>query len=149
MRLVLDTNCVVSAFLWGGTPRQIIDAAIEGQCELFTSGALLAELVRRCWYGELEEVLVREKFRPRFLSVQTSVAQLLAEYTGQITVVHAARISPTITADPDDDQVLACAVAAKADLIVSGDSNLLDLKQYGGILIVTPADALLRFRRKP
>ncbi|HJX16945.1 MAG TPA: putative toxin-antitoxin system toxin component, PIN family [Acidiferrobacterales bacterium] len=132
---MLDTNCVVSAFLWGGTPRQIIDAAVEGQCQLFTSGALLAEL---------EEVLARGKFRPRFLSAQTSVAQILAEYTGQVTVVHAASISPTITADPDDDQVLACAVTAQADLIVSGDRHLLDLKQYRDIPVATPAEALRR-----
>jgi uncharacterized protein len=135
MRLVLDTNCVVSAFLWGGTPRQIIDAAIEGQCQLFTSGALLAEL---------EEVLARKKFGPRFLSAQTSVARLLVEYTGQVTVVHAAIIAPTVLRDPDDDQVLACALAAKADLIVSGDRHLLDFQQYQDIPIVTPADALKR-----
>jgi len=108
MRLVLDTNCVVSAFLWGGTPRQIIDAAVESQCRLFTSGALLAEL---------EEVLARDKFTPRFLAVQTSVVRLIAEYTGQVAVVHAPGISPTIITDPDDDQVLACAVAARADLM--------------------------------
>lgn len=135
MRLVLDTNCVVSAFLWGGPPRQIVDAAVAGQCELFTSGALLAEL---------EDVLAREKFKPRPLSAQTSVAQLLAEYTGQVTVVHATSIAPTIQADPDDDQVLACAVAAKADLIVSGDSDLLGLKEYQDILIVAAAEALQR-----
>lgn len=135
MRLVLDTNCVVSAFLWGGTPRQIFDVVIAGQCQLFTSGALLAEL---------EDVLMREKFRSRFLSAQTSVIQLLAEYTRQVTVVHAIRISPTILADPDDDQVLACAVAAKADLIVSGDSDLLGLREYQAIPIVKPTDALLR-----
>jgi predicted nucleic acid-binding protein len=91
MRLVLDTNCVVSAFLWGGTPRQVIDAAVEDQCRLFTSGALLAE-----------------------------------------------------TTDPDDDQVLACAVAAHTDLIVSGDSDLLGLKTYQGIPIATAAEALRR-----
>ena len=133
MRLVLDTNCVVSAFLWGGTSRQIIDAAVEGQCRLFTSGALLAEL---------EEVLARDKFRPRFLTAQISVVQLLTEYTGQVTVVHAPSISPTITNDPDDDQVLACAVAAKADLVVSGDSDLLRLESYQGIPIATAAEAL-------
>ena len=46
--------------------------------------------------------------------------------------------------DPDDDEVLACALAAKADLIVSGDSHLLNLKSYQGIEIVRPAEALKR-----
>lgn len=87
---------------------------------------------------------MREKFRSRFLSAQTSVIQLLAEYTSQITVVHTIRIFPTITADPDDDQVLACAVAAKADLIVSGDNDLLQHGEYQAIPIVTPTEAFLR-----
>jgi putative PIN family toxin of toxin-antitoxin system len=77
MRLVLDTNCVVSAFLWGGTPYKIIEAAVDGHCQLFTSGTLLAEL---------EDVLSREKFATRFRSVQTNVAQLFADYVGQVTV---------------------------------------------------------------
>jgi putative PIN family toxin of toxin-antitoxin system len=135
MRLVLDTNCVVSAFLWGGTPRGIIGAAVDGRCRLFTSGAMLAEL---------EAVLSREKFSPRLLAVRTSVAQLLAEYTAQVIVVHATAIPPTITADPDDDAVLACAVAAKAELIVSGDRHLLELGEYRDIPIVTAAEALKR-----
>lgn len=135
MRLVLDTNCVVSAFLWGGIPYQIVETAVEGRCRLFTSAALLAEL---------EEILMREKFKPRFLAVQTSVARLLVQYIKQVTVIHAASIPPTVIDDPDDDAVLACALAAQADLIVSGDSDLLDLTQYQGIPIVPPAEALKR-----
>jgi len=53
-------------------------------------------------------------------------------------------ITPVILADPDDDAVLACAVAARAEIIVSGDSHLLDLKDYEGILIVTAAHLLAR-----
>ena len=51
-------------------------------------------------------------------------------------------IAPVILVDPDDDAVLACAVAARAEIIVSGDSHLLDLKQYEGIRIVTTAQLL-------
>jgi putative PIN family toxin of toxin-antitoxin system len=54
MRVVADTNIVVSGLLWRGGPRQILDAARDGVIELFTSGALL---------DELEEVLTREKIR--------------------------------------------------------------------------------------
>ncbi len=135
MRLVLDTNCVISAFLWGGTPYKIIEQAVEGKCELFTSGTLLVEI---------EDVLLRAKFAVRLIAAHTTVAQLLAEYTAQATVVHAPSIAPTITADPDDDAVLACALAAKADLIVSGDIHLLDLKSYQQIPIVSPSVALAR-----
>lgn len=53
-------------------------------------------------------------------------------------------ISPVIIDDPDDDAVLACAVAAKADLVVSGDPHLVKLVQYEGIPIVAPAEAVER-----
>ncbi|MBI3562097.1 MAG: putative toxin-antitoxin system toxin component, PIN family [Gammaproteobacteria bacterium] len=132
-RLVLGTNCVVSAFLWGGIPRQLINAAVDNQCQIYTSGALLAEL---------EDVLSRDKFRHRFISIQTSVSQLLIEFSAWVIVVHANNLPVSICPDPDDDAVLACAIAAKAQLIVSGDHDLLELKHYQGIPIVTPAEAL-------
>lgn len=135
MRLVLDTNCVVSAFLWGGTPRQVLNAAVDGKCQLFTSGALLAEL---------EDVLAREKFRHRLASVHTSVAQIIADFSRHVSIVHATNLPVPVCPDPDDDAVLACALAAKAELIVSGDRDLLDLKQYRDIPVVTPAEALKR-----
>ena len=56
----------------------------------------------------------------------------------------AATISPTVIADPDDDHVLACAIAANADFIVSGDKHLLDLKRHQGIEIVNAGEALRR-----
>lgn len=51
---------------------------------------------------------------------------------------------PKVSRDPDDDQVLACALAAQADLIVSGDADLLDLKSFQGIPILTAARAVER-----
>lgn len=59
-------------------------------------------------------------------------------------LVAPATIAPTITRDPADDQVLAAALAARADLIVSGDAHLLDLKSFQGIEIVTAAVAVER-----
>lgn len=59
-------------------------------------------------------------------------------------LVHPASIGPTILADADDDHVLACALAAQADLIGSGDPDLLNLKSYHDIPIVSPAEALKR-----
>ena len=53
---------------------------------------------------------------------------------------------PKVSRDPDDDHVLACAVSAKADRIVSGDNDLLTLKQHRGIAILTPAPALARIK---
>jgi len=65
-------------------------------------------------------------------------------YAALATVVNQAPIAPSVARDPDDDQVLACAVAAEANLIVSGDRDLLSLATFQGIPIVTATEALER-----
>ena len=134
MRVVADTNTVVSALLWGGPPAAVLAAAREGRITLFTSPVLLAEL---------EDVISREKFAERIVRVSSSVAQMMAGYRALVTIVRPAAIEPTVR-DPDDDQVLACARAAQAQLIVSRDKDLLDLHQYQGIPILASAEALQR-----
>ncbi|WP_326538383.1 putative toxin-antitoxin system toxin component, PIN family [Pseudorhodoferax sp.] len=130
MRLVLDTNTALSGLLWGGTPGRLIDAAEAGQVELASSAALLAEL---------QGVLARDKFARQLVKRGITVADVFDGYAAMVTLVAPATIAPTITRDPADDQVLAAALAAKADLIVSGDAHLLDLKRFQGIEIVTAA----------
>jgi putative PIN family toxin of toxin-antitoxin system len=138
VRVVADTNTVVSAFLWGGPPAAVLAAAREGRITLFTSAVLLAEL---------EDVLSREKFAERIARVGSSVAQMMAGYRALVTVVRPTAIEPTAR-DPDDDQVLACAITAQAKLIVSRDKDLLDLREYQGIPILASADALQRLAQQ-
>lgn len=134
MRLVLDTNTVVSGLLWGNTPSRLIDAGLQGHIELFTSQVLLLEL---------EDVLPRRKLARRVAASGLSVAQLVARYALLAQSVSPAAIE-RVSVDPNDDHVLACALAAQADLIVSGDRHLLTLKTYQGIPIVSPAESLTR-----
>ena len=135
MRLVLDTNAAVSGLLWHGNPGKLIDAAQAGSLTLYTTAPLLAEL-----HG----VLGREKFA-RHLHVRgLSATHVFEGYAALATVVVPAIIPPVIVDDPDDDAVLACAVAARADLVVSGDPHLLKLERYQDIPIVTPAMAVER-----
>lgn len=68
--------------------------------------------------------------------------EIVLGYAALSAVVHPAVIPPTIRADPDDDEVLACAVAAQADAIVSGDRHLLALNEFQGIKIIRPAELL-------
>ena len=131
--IVLDTNIVVSRFLWGGVPRQLLQASRENRLRLFTSTSLLLELT---------DILGRAKFARKAAAAQLSIDQLVERYALLTTVVHPAVITPTILDDPDDDQVLACALAAKAEIIVSGDRHLLDLQEHQGIRIVTAAEAV-------
>ncbi len=134
MRLVLDTNIVASGLFWGGNPAQLLDAAQLGEIEIFTSRPLLAELA---------SILPRSNFAKAIAASGLSIEDLVLGYAELATVVEPAQIAPTIEADSDDDQVLACALAAHADVIVSGDKHLHTLGgQYQGIRIIRPADAV-------
>jgi putative PIN family toxin of toxin-antitoxin system len=92
---------------------------------------------------ELLDVLPRKKFARKLATTSLTVAQLVSRFAALATRVVPANITARIQSDPDDDAVLACALAAKADLIVSGDTDLLELKHYHQIQIVTPAAALI------
>lgn len=135
MRLVLDTNAAVSALLWRGTPGKLIDAAQSKTVFLFTSVPLLAEL---------RGVVVREKFAKQLEVRGLSAEEIFDGFAALATIVTPAIISTTIAKDSTDDVVLATALAAQADAIVSGDAHLLNLKQYQGMPILAPAEALAR-----
>jgi predicted nucleic acid-binding protein len=92
--------------------------------------------------AEFAEVIGREQFAKRLRAAKLSAAELVADYARLATLVIPADISPAVAGDPDDDQVLACALAARADAIVSGDKHLRNLKTYQDIRIVSAAEAL-------
>ncbi len=128
MNIVLDTNTVISGLFWRGAPRQVLDLARSGKFLLFTSPDLLAELA---------DVLGRKKFSARLAQVNTGVEELVFGYAALATTVRPNKIEAVIKADPDDDKVLMCAKSSNAEVIVSGDSHLLDLNEYEGIKIMT------------
>ncbi len=132
MRLVLDTNTIVSGLFWSNAPARLIDAALKSRVELFTSRVLLLEL---------EDVLPRRKFERKVAASGLKTVQLVARYAILAQSLVPAVIAPVL-ADSDDDHVLACALAARADLIVSGDRGMLNLKSYHGMPIVTATEAL-------
>ena len=134
MRWVLDTNVVASGMLWGGVPAQLLDAAQHGEVELFSSRALV---------GELAGILTRAKFARAIDATGLSISDLIQAYLGHVSLVQPDHVPAVVVADPADDHVLACAVAADADAIVSGDRHLHALGgRYQGIAIVRPALAL-------
>ena len=130
---------MISALLWHGTPGKLIDAAQSKTLFLFTSAPLLAEL---------RGALLREKFAGQLKARSLSPAEIAAGYAALATVLVPVVIRPTITLDPSDDVVLATALAAGADLIVSGDAHLLNLKSYQGMPIVTAVEALTRLPQR-
>lgn len=133
MRVVADTNTIVSGLLWQGAPRALLDAAREGRISLYTSATLLEELA---------QVLPRAKFAKRVAASRMSIARLVRRYARLAQRIVPADISPAVPGDPDDDAVLACALAAQADLIVSGDDRMRNLKHYHRIPIVNVSQAI-------
>jgi len=134
VRVVVDTNVVVSAFLWHGTPGRLLEMAGEQDINLFSSRALL---------DELADVLVRKKLATNVAATGLTAAQMLTNYRKLITLVTARQLPKPVSPDADDDAVLATAQAARAHLIVSGDrKHLLILKQFDGIPIVNATQAI-------
>ena len=134
MRFVIDTNLLVSAIISTGLPRQLLDAARAGEFELCTSEILLAELL---------DVLGRGKFAVRLAQAGLSPKTLVDDLRGLAIVVTPAKVPRVVPTDPDDDHVLAAALAGAVDLIASGDRrDLLPLGSYAGIPIVTAREAM-------
>jgi len=129
MRVVIDTNIFISSF-FGGNPRKVIDCWKNSKIVLCLSGVILEEYVdvlRRLGFGgekELDELL--SLFKKGFN-------------------IHFTRKTPKIDAvkdDPDDNKFIECAVALKADYIISGDKELLKIGRYKKIKILKPLDFL-------
>lgn len=139
MRVVIDTNVLVSGLLWRGPPHALIEEARAGSFTFVSSSALLAELAA---------VLGRRKFRAILTRSRTDPGRVLGNLRRLAEIVEPPPLPAPISRDPDDDKVLALAVAACADLIVSGDADLLTLRRHAGIRIVDPAAALARVRRQ-
>ena len=139
LHLVLDTNTVLSGLLWGGTPKRLITAARAGEIALFCSVPLLEEL---------GAIILRAKFTKPLAARGLKAGELFNGYAALCRIVEPAQIQRT-SVDPDDDAVLATALAAEADLIVSGDAHLLNLKSYQRIPIVNAAEAVARIAQSP
>jgi putative PIN family toxin of toxin-antitoxin system len=132
-RVVLDTNVLISAVLFGGKPRDLFRLIIQGRIDAFTSPAL---------DREFRDVLSRPKFKltaEKCFLIYKEIETLMMMVFPKTTV-------DVIRSDPDDNAVLECALEACADHIVTGDPHLLDLAEFKGIMIVTPAVFLQKFR---
>ncbi len=127
--VVFDTNVLFSAAGWQGAPYQCVELARSGAVAASTCAEILGELTEK----------LQTKLRFTADQALETVVDLLTflnvvSITGQVKVV---------TADPDDDKVLECAVLAAATHIITGDRrHLLPIRRYAGVEIVTPADFL-------
>jgi putative PIN family toxin of toxin-antitoxin system len=125
VRVVLDTNVLVSALHFGGRPRHLLDDVLRGDHALIVGPAIL---------GELDAVLVETC---GWASDRAAAARAEVEAIAEVVLPLAV---PRVCRDPDDDQVLAIAVAGAADVLVTGDADLLALSVHGGVRITSVAD---------
>jgi len=132
MKAVLDTNVLISAYVFpGGKPEAVYRFAIEGRLEIATSRILLAEFGR----------VLDQKFGWSPDRVEGAVAQVARI----ATLVEPREVVQVVTADPADDRVLEAGRAFEADVIVSGDRHLLDLGAWSEIEIISPAELITRW----
>jgi putative PIN family toxin of toxin-antitoxin system len=133
VRAIIDTNVLLSGLLWHGAPHAVLEHLRAGTLTFVCSPALLTELADVIHRPKFAAILERSGVKPGPLMTQL---RRLAE------IVDPPPLPAQVSRDPDDDAVLALAVAAQVDLIVSGDGDRLDLASHQGIRIVSPADAL-------
>ena len=129
---------MLSALLWRDTPYRLFEAIRQQpDVQLYSSATLLAELA---------DVLTRPSPTKQLATIGKTAREVMADYLAVVEIVAPATLSAPVSRDPDDDQVLACALAAQADLIVSGDGDLLTLKSFQGVPIVTAAQAVEKIK---
>lgn len=126
-RVVLDSNVIISAVVYKGKPRIILDLAFEQRIETITSPALLVEVM---------EVLAK-----KFQLLKEELDLINEEIENDFEIIHP-RTALHLVRDEDDNRVLEAALEGDCDYIISGDEDLLNLGQFKNIKIVTPDEFL-------
>jgi len=134
MKLVLDTNIFISSFFWGGNPRKIVVQIIDGKDTLFVSDEILQEVF---------SVMSRPKFNVNRLQIIHFIKSI-KEIAHSVPTLGTIR---GVCRDSDDDKILECAVLSNADFIISGDSDLLSLKEFQGIPIITASEYINKIEK--
>jgi putative PIN family toxin of toxin-antitoxin system len=134
MRVVLDTNVVVSAYLHPQhTIAQILEKWKENEFDLLISAPILAEY---------QNILQRPRIRIRHQLNDEQIAEVIESFKELAIWIEPAETLSVVENDPDDNKFIECAVAGAAEYIVSGDPHLLTIHAYRGIYIVSPAQFL-------
>jgi putative PIN family toxin of toxin-antitoxin system len=140
IKVVFDTNLLVSAFLTreepAGVSSELLRLAREGTVDLHLSSAIIAET--------LGTLVASRRLQQRYAYDAGMAAQYCDDLSTVVTLVPDPPPTPgAVPRDPDDDKIIACALVAGAEYIISRDRDLLSLGTYDGITIIAP-EAFLR-----
>ncbi len=136
MRIILDTNVLVSGLFFTGTPLKILKGIRRGQYRTVVSPEIVDE------YQKTINKLARH-----FPNVVNANAQLELIVLSS-DICQPKKLIEPVCDDPDDDKFIACAIAGKTKIIVSGDKHLLSISGYGGIEVLRPREFLERYIQK-
>jgi len=129
MKIVIDSNIFVSSFFWGGHPREVFERVINGLDELFINDEIKKEIF---------SVMSSSKFAVKISEIEDYI-KIIEKYSINIELKD---IPKSISRDKDDDKILQCALDGNVDFIVTGDNDLLVLKEYKTIKITKPKNYL-------
>jgi hypothetical protein len=135
IKVVIDTNVVVSGLLFQGVPGRIVSLWQKKAIRPFITQEMIDEYLK---------VLAYPKFQLSGAEIEYVMHQEILPYFEPVTASSDIHI---VSADPDDDKFIHCALAGSVDIIISGDKHLLDLGEYRSISILQPAQFLQRFNR--
>ena len=127
LKLVLDTNTLVSAFFWEGNEAELLRKIEQSKANLYITSEILKEV---------EDVIKRPKFDKVMKNAGLTPDQIMQKIVSLSHLVIAPKITVKACRDEKDNKFLECAESARVDYIISGDEDLLVLKEYNGISII-------------
>ena len=135
--MVLDTNVIISAFLWVGKVNRILDLIENKKIEVYTCPEQIIEL---------KGVLERPKFQSVFIKANLKPEIIVSGFLNSTQLIKQEIDVDVIQIDPTDNVILACALSAEAKYLISGDKHLLSLKKFQKIKILKPNEFLEKFK---
>jgi len=135
MRVVIDTNVFISGIFFSGPPHQILRAWQKRKLEFILSPDILEE------YRRVAEIL-RRKYP------EVDIDSILEMLTIEAELTTVPSLDENICTDPEDDKFIACALASKTKIIISGDKHLLQVNGYRGLKIISPRQFLNHYLKR-
>ena len=129
MKIVIDSNVFVSSFFWGGHPREVFERVINGFDELYITDEIIKEIT---------STMNSNKFNVNSIEIE-DYTRIIEKYSRNIITKN---IPKSVSRDKKDDKILQCGLDGNVDYIITGDKDLLVLKEYETIKIINPKDYL-------
>ena len=139
IKVVLDTNVLISAFLWQKDVKEIFDLAKENKIQICVTKEILDEFYRVLNYPE---------FSSRLKLIDKTPEEIINEFLEIVKFYPSKKFKTVIIKeDPTDDKFLSAALSSSALFVISGNKHLLKLREFKGISIVSPKEFLKYFRK--